>query len=194
MHQEDGRALWRVRMPRTHSEILAAYPRRNPFVHGSVMFRAELARAAGGYRETFRRSQDYDFFWRLSERHPSANLAAALYHYRYGRGAVSAAHATEQAATHRAIQKLAAVRLRGGIEDPEAALEEARQETAGGAGLYRALLKQADHRMLAGDYRRAARAYLELARAHPASPLAWAKLARLGVFRAAPFLREACFR
>ncbi len=193
-HQQDGRALWRVRKPATHAEILAALPERNPFVHGSVMFRAEAARAAGGYREIFRRSQDYDFFWRLAERHPVANMAEPLYHYRYSTGAVSTARAAEQVASHRAIQKLGAARRRGEPEDPARALAEAQAEVASGAVLHRVLLKQADHRMLAGDYRGAARAYLDLARSHPASPLAWGKLARLGVFRAVPFLREASFR
>lgn len=194
MHQEDGRALWRVRMPETHAAILDALPRRNPFVHGSAVFRADVARAEGGYREIFTRSQDYDFFWRLAERYPAANLGQALYHYRYSSGAVSTERAAEQVTAHRAIQKLARARARGEPENPAAALAAARAETSAGAGLFRVLLKQADHRMLAGDYRGAARAYRELAWAHPASPLAWAKLARLGIFRVAPFLREACFR
>jgi hypothetical protein len=33
-----------------------------------------------------------------------------------------------------------------------------------------------------------------LIRSHPDNPLAWAKLARLGLFRTFPRLREACFR
>jgi glycosyltransferase involved in cell wall biosynthesis len=194
MHQQDGARLWRTRLPCTHTDILDAFPRRNPFVHGSVLFRADLARAEGGYREVFSCAQDYDLFWRLAERYPAANLSRPLYHYRYAGGAISATRAVEQAASHRAIQELARARQQGRREDAAAALAAARAEMSSGPGLYRALLKQADHRMLAGDYAGAARAYRELARACPGSPLAWAKLARLGVFRAAPFLREACFR
>ena len=48
--------------------------------------------------------------------------------------------------------------------------------------------------MLAGDYRRAWAAYSKLLAAHPQNLLAWGKLARLGVFRTFPRLREACFR
>jgi glycosyltransferase involved in cell wall biosynthesis len=193
-HQQDGCPLWRVNRPTTHTAIRGAFPRGNPFVHGSVMFRASLARELGGYREIFRCAQDYDLFWRMAERAPVANLGEPLYHYRYGAGAVSATRAAEQAAAHRAIQTLARQRALGKPEDPAAALAESRAALAGGEGLFRALLKQADHRMLAGDYASAARAYFEQLKAHPASPLAWAKLARLGVFRAAPPLREACFR
>lgn len=194
MHQQNGARLWQTRLPLSHTDILDAFPRRNPFVHGSVLFRTDLARAEGGYREVFPCAQDYDLFWRMAERYAVANLSRPLYHYRYAGGAVSATRAAEQAAAHRAIQELARARQQGRREDPAAALAAARAEMASGPGLYRALLKQADHRMLAGDYSGAARAYRELARVYPASLLAWAKLARLGIFRAAPFLREVCFR
>ena len=59
---------------------------------------------------------------------------------------------------------------------------------------FRALLKQADHLMLAGDYAASARAYLTLISSRPSSPLAWGKLVRLGVFQGVPAARKACFR
>jgi len=190
-HQQDGSSLWRLHLPGTHAEILAALPLGNPFVHGSVMFPRAQATAAGGYREEFRCSQDYDFFWRLAERGIAGNLSEALYHYRYTSAAVSAARAGEQARAHQAIRRLGESRRRGEIEDVGRALEEASEA---GDGAWRAQLKQADHRMLAGDYGGAWVAYSGLLESHPANPLAWAKLARLGVFRAFPKLRQACFR
>lgn len=193
-HQQDGRALWTTNLPRTRDALLAAFPRGNPFVHGSVMFRKDAALAVGGYRETFRCSQDYDFFWRLTERHGAANLPEPLYHYRYTSGSISAGKATEQLRAHLAIRALAAARQRGGVEDPASELARATAEIDAGSGVFRALLKQADHLMLAGAYGKAARAYLELASRHPASTLAWGKIARLGLFRTVPFLREICFR
>lgn len=192
-HQQDGRPLWCLRLPTVHADILAWLPRGNPFVHGSVMFPRAAAAAVGGYREEFRCSQDYDFLWRLTERGNATNLAELLYHYRYTSGSVSAGRAAEQARAHRAIQDLAAARQRGEPEDVAgalaAALASARDEHSSGA-----LLKQADHLMLAGDYRHAWTAYSKLLRSYPQNPLAWAKLARLGVFSAFPRLREACFR
>lgn len=193
-HQQDGRALWTTNLPQTRGELLEAFPRGNPFVHGSVMFRKDAALAAGGYREMFRCSQDYDFFWRLTERHGARNLPEPLYHYRYTSGSISAGKATEQLRAHNAIRALAAARQRGEVEDPAAALARATEQLEAGPGVLRALLKQADHLMLAGDYGKAARAYLDLAAKHPANPLAWGKIARLGLFRSAPCLREACFR
>ena len=188
-HQQDGRPLWQLHLPTEHDDILRRLPQGNPFVHGSVMFPRAAALSLGGYREEFRCSQDYDFLWRLAERGGVANLAEPLYHYRYTSGSVSAGRAAEQARAHRAIQELAAARANGAPEDVERVLGQAGDVPAWGA-----LLKQADHLMLAGDYRRAWTVYSDLLGSHPQHPLAWAKLARLGVFWTLPRLRRACFR
>ncbi|MEI9811420.1 MAG: glycosyltransferase [Acidobacteriota bacterium] len=193
MHQHNGRKLWRTHLPQSRDELLCAFPRRNPFVHGAVMFRKAAALAEGGYCEHFPCSQDYDLFWRMTERYGAVNLSMPLYHYRYTGGSVSANKAAEQLRAHDAIRVLAAARQRGESQEPSLALARS-SAVDNGHGLVRALLKQADHCMLAGDYRRAARSYLGLVANHPGNPLAWAKLIRLGVFRIAPFLREACFR
>jgi hypothetical protein len=62
------------------------------------------------------------------------------------------------------------------------------------AGTLEAWLKQADHLMLSGRYTQAWAAYRKLLVAYPQHLRVWAKLARLGVFRSIPRLREACFR
>jgi len=220
-HQQDETALWPVCMPQTQAHILAAFESRNPFIHGSVMFRAAAARAVGGYREELRCSQDYDFFWRLTETAGAANLAEPLYHYRYAASSVSVSRAAEQDRGVRAARLLAQARHRGEIEnvaqalgnagDPSEAqrarrapayeLETASRRTPFCASFLkdnengiRAELKQADHLMLAGDYADAARAYWALARTRPTSLLAWAKLARLAVFFLSPPLRRWSFR
>jgi glycosyltransferase involved in cell wall biosynthesis len=191
IHRHDGTPLWPVHMPETHAQILAAFPRGNPYIHGSVMFRCEAARQAGGYREQIRHSQDYDLFWRLAERGAAANLHEPLYHYRYTAGAVSAARALDQARDYRTVQHLAEARRIGRRED----FVEARRAAMTGRDLVLgAALKQADHLMLAGDYGAARKAYWQLARAHPASFRAWGKLARLALFCALPPAREMSFR
>ena len=194
IHQENGRRLWRTHLPENERDVLAAFPHGNPMIHGSTMFRRAAALEAGGYCETFRCSQDYDFFWRLAEAGGAANLNEPLYHYRYVGGSISARKATEQLRAHRAIRKLAAARDKAQVLDPAMALQMADSELASDSGLYRARLKQADHQMLAGQYAEAAAAYGVLLREHPWNPLAWAKLARLGVFCGIPALRETCFR
>jgi hypothetical protein len=219
MHQQAGQPLWRTRLPLTHAAIVAAFPRGNPFVHGSTMFARERARTIGGYRQAFSCAQDYDFFWRLAEAGPVANLTEPLYHYRYTAGSVSVSRAVEQDIACQTARSLAARRSAartladrgpenngagGGVEVQESleVSENVMAELeAGGrqvrqtlAGMLRAQLGQADHLLLAGNYRQALQTYLNLAIGHPASARVWAKLARCGVFLAMPPLREACFR
>jgi glycosyltransferase involved in cell wall biosynthesis len=193
-HQQDGNVLWSTRFPQSPSEIRAALPHGNPFFHGSAIFHRKTALALGGYRESFKCSQDYDFFWRLADHGEPANLPEPLYHYRYSAGSVSADRAAEQNIACRAAKILADARQAGRAEDVKTALDWARRTYNNEFERVRAMLKQADHLMLAGYYRRAYREYCRLLRNHPASPLAWAKLTRLGVFVAAPGFRQACFR
>lgn len=191
-HQEDGAPLWPTRLPLGHSEIHRAFPRGNPFVHGATMFRKEAIDAVGGYRECFPCSQDYDLFWRVAERYPVLNLERPLYHYRYSSKSVSSLRAREQWTAHQAIRQLAQSREHGLVENPEVELAHAGAHTRS-ADLLRVRLKQADHLMLAGRYGPAMAAYLGSVAEHPFNSLAWAKLARLLVFRSAPLLRQACF-
>jgi glycosyltransferase involved in cell wall biosynthesis len=53
-----------------------------PFIHGSVMMRTSVYRAAGGYRGTFRASQDLDLWLRLPPGTGLANLSERLYRWR----------------------------------------------------------------------------------------------------------------
>jgi glycosyltransferase involved in cell wall biosynthesis len=187
-HRDDGRPLWPTRLPEECEAIREALWCGNPFVHGATMFRTTVGR----YREEFPCAQDYDFFWRLCDASGGANLAEALYHYRYHRGAVSAQRAGEQRCAHRAARFLAEARGSGEVEDVVAALAAAGAE--GDREPLRTALKQVDHRLLAGDLGAAGRAYGELLMAHPASRLAWGKLLRWAVYSSVPAAREWCFR
>jgi len=191
-HRDDGRPLWTTRLPESGAAIRQALWLGNPFVHGSTLFRAELARLVGGYRQEFPCAQDYDFFWRLSDASGAANLAEPLYHYRYNRGAVSARRAAEQGRAHRAARILAEARRSGGAEDVVAALAAA--ESQSDAEPLRAALKQIDHQLLAGDLRTAGRAYAKLLLEHPRSGMAWGKLLWWAVYSSVPPAREWCFR
>lgn len=193
-HRNDGRQLWPTRLPETEDQIRQAFWRKNPFVHGSTMFRTAAARELGGYREAFPYASDYDFLWRLAEVGGAVNLPQPLYHYRYSSGAVSVHRAGEQARAHRAAQILAQSRWLAIPEDVERALDLADETVGTGAGVLQAALKQADHSMLAGDCGSAGRAFAALVAAHPGTPLAWGKLARWAVFSALPPARRMCFR
>jgi glycosyltransferase involved in cell wall biosynthesis len=55
----------------------------NPFIHTSVMFRADVVRALGGFNAAYDPfSQDYDLWCRLMESHAAANLPDTLVRYR----------------------------------------------------------------------------------------------------------------
>lgn len=193
MHQEDGALLWATHLAEQPDEIRDALWHGNPFVHGATLFRLAAARALDGYCDLFACSQDYDFFWRLCDAAGGANLCAPLYHYRFRRSAVSAGRAAEQAAVHWETVALARARQRKKARVPA----DDSADSAESCGLRETLgplLKQADHRMLAGDYGGAGRSYALLAACHPASSLAWAKLFRWFVFVALPPLRPRCFR
>ena len=96
---EDGRALddeW-VRTVRAQQDvaltpeaIASAMPLTCCVTHGSIMARAEVMRAAGGYRAEFIPADDYDLWLRLLPRHRFIKIADPLYRYRVHRGQLGA--------------------------------------------------------------------------------------------------------
>ena len=53
----------------------------NPFINPAAMFRTDILRELGGYRD-FAPAEDFDFFLRVSEKYPVANVDHFLVHYR----------------------------------------------------------------------------------------------------------------
>lgn len=83
-----GERLGEYPLPVGPAACRRALRRGPPFVHGSVMMRADAFRAAGGYRPAFRAAQDYDLWLRLPERAGLANLPRPLYRWRRHPGGV----------------------------------------------------------------------------------------------------------
>ncbi len=75
-------------VPVAAADIRRTLRRVPPFVHGSVMLRADVFHAAGGYRAAFAASQDFDLWLRLPESAGLANLAEPLYEWRLHPGGV----------------------------------------------------------------------------------------------------------
>ena len=63
----------------------------NPFVHSSIMMRADVIRALGGYSEDKSRQppEDYEFWSRIARKHAIANLPEVLTVYREISGSMS---------------------------------------------------------------------------------------------------------
>jgi len=82
----------------TPEQILAMMPLTCCLTHGSVMMRADVLRAAGGYDQALVPAEDYDLWLRLLPQHQMAKLPARLYAYRVHDGQSSTARRPEQMA------------------------------------------------------------------------------------------------
>jgi hypothetical protein len=70
--------------PLSHEGITWTAPFLNPFMHTSVMFRADIIRDKfGGYDQSYRIAQDYELWTRVISTHRSANLPQRLVDYRH---------------------------------------------------------------------------------------------------------------
>lgn len=67
-----------------------------PFVHSSVVFRKDAARAAGGYTAEYIHAEDYYLWLRIGLRWRMANLPGSMVRYAWRPGGLSAAHRASQ--------------------------------------------------------------------------------------------------
>lgn len=95
--------------------------KKSPFIHPTVMFRAEAARRVGGYRAAFEAGEDYDFWLRLADIGEIAILPELLIRYREHGGSVTRTRELRQIYSAR-LAKLASAERRAGRPDPSASL------------------------------------------------------------------------
>jgi len=96
--------------PRKLAELLAS---RNPFIHSSVMFSTEAARACGGYRDVFEAAEDFDLWLRLAERGSVAIVPEVLIRYRVHAEGVTSTRTVRQLFSTRLAIRSAASRRSG---------------------------------------------------------------------------------
>jgi len=114
----EGRDLKRViKVASTPAAVRRALRTRTSIYHPTVMFRAEPVRNVGGYREQLRYAQDYDLWFRLSERHELANLPEPLLSFRVHSNSISRS-STELQNLCGAVASLSANYRRRGLHDP----------------------------------------------------------------------------
>ncbi len=106
-------------LPVTAEEVEDWFPIGNPFIHTSVMFVKEAARAVGGYDERFRICQDYDLWARMRELGIVRNLSALRVAYTLNEHSLShnSASRTEEEASQiraRLASPVSAMRTRSG--------------------------------------------------------------------------------
>lgn len=109
--------------PVTHDAFVASIESGGPLLcHPSVIYRADVVRAVGGYHVAFRHCEDLDLWLRLTTRTRIASLPERLLRYRRSDSQVSVRFSTEQ--TIGSIVSRVAYRERiAGRPDPTETLE-----------------------------------------------------------------------
>jgi glycosyltransferase involved in cell wall biosynthesis len=102
--------------PCDSATIASCLREANCFINSTVMFARNAFERCGGYRAAFEPSEDYDFFLRMSERYPLANLGEDLVHYRVHSGQVSGRRVEQQAITAAGAREAARLRQRAGSD------------------------------------------------------------------------------
>lgn len=154
---EGGTVIGRLTPETAPHKLKVLLARTNPFVHSSIMARADLVRRLGGYRAAFEAAEDHDLWLRMSEMAETANLPEFLTLYRWHRANVSQRKEIRAAFSVRLAQRSAAARRRTGKDPADGLAAPPDWRDAG-----------ADQAFYAPD----ARLYRLLAGADPAEPLA----------------------
>ena len=94
--QSNGKPIFKKSLPLDHASILKAFPKSNPFCHGSVCFRKDKFESIGGYDSRIKYSQDYDLFWRLSKIGKVINLNKPIYFLRRTGTSISSTKGNQQ--------------------------------------------------------------------------------------------------
>jgi glycosyltransferase involved in cell wall biosynthesis len=86
---EQGREVERRVLPGRHADLRRRLLLRNPFQHGSVMFRREVFDRVGPYRDDYGHNEDYDLWRRVARTYELATVPEVLYRYRVHGAAVT---------------------------------------------------------------------------------------------------------
>ncbi|PPQ43390.1 glycosyltransferase family 2 protein [Rhodopseudomonas palustris] len=117
---ENGQPKGRDMRPNPN-DLRATLMKKSPFIHPTVMFRAEAARRVGGYHAAFEAGEDYDFWLRLADIGEVAILPELLIRYREHSASVTRTRQLRQIYSAR-LAKLAAAARQAGQPDPSAPL------------------------------------------------------------------------
>jgi GT2 family glycosyltransferase len=114
MHLIDagGRRVGRLDYAADDAALRADLQRRNPFVHSSIMLRAEAFAKIGGYRPAMEMAEDYDLCLRLAECGEVANVPECLGSYRLHAAQISVRKSFQQGFIASLARESAAARAR----------------------------------------------------------------------------------
>ncbi|MFC1548349.1 glycosyltransferase [Candidatus Omnitrophota bacterium] len=88
---ENGERIQRTKFPVDDQDMKKVLfeKQENPFVHGAVMFRKNIAEKVGFYRAEFKKCQDIDLWLRMAEVTSLASIPDTLYSWRFRKGSIS---------------------------------------------------------------------------------------------------------
>jgi len=112
----EGRATGRLTPPSEPQHLRDTLARTNPFIHSSVMLRADVVRSLGGYRRAFEAAEDYDLWLRLSEHGDMAIASDILVRYREHGGNVTVRKSARQMFSARLAIRAAVARASIGVD------------------------------------------------------------------------------
>jgi glycosyltransferase involved in cell wall biosynthesis len=93
---EDGRIVGSWLLPTEDDALRRRLLLRNPFAHGSVVYRREAVERAGGYRSDYGANEDYDLWRRVARDWRLGSVPEILYRYREHAGAVTKRDVTDR--------------------------------------------------------------------------------------------------
>ncbi len=155
---DQGRVFGQITPPSSPEALRRLLSHRNILAHGSWLCRRQAMERAGGYREFFEYSQDYDFLLRLSEQADIAALPETLYNLRMDDQSLSFAKRDKQKWYAKAAQECSRLRRSGQSEVPAHLLNQVPQATmAWGANheKYELQLLKALHALKRGEVQQA---------------------------------------
>jgi GT2 family glycosyltransferase len=112
----DDHAIGQLRPESDPARLAILLRRRNPFVHSTVMMRADAVRRVGAYREACRHAEDYDLWLRLAETGAVAILPEILVRYRIHAASVTRRAVLQQGFAARLARRAAEERARTGVD------------------------------------------------------------------------------
>ncbi|MDD4955310.1 MAG: glycosyltransferase [Candidatus Omnitrophica bacterium] len=109
-----GKESYIAAMPCDNKTIQERLPLEFIFCHCSIMFRAKIIKALGGYRKELFLSEDYDLLLRVSEVSQIVNIPEVLYAYRLNHQSSSLTRRCEQRIVNDLVKELAGERRASG--------------------------------------------------------------------------------
>ncbi len=94
---KEGTVVNKRNLPTESFQLKRVLIQYNPFVHSSLMIRKEALERVGLYNEEWKRSQDYELYFRIAKFYDIANLSEYLTTYRFVSDSITRTRNREQA-------------------------------------------------------------------------------------------------